>query len=397
MSGARSAVSALEADLSSLSTDTTLRSLFDALTPARDVAASVVSTYAAEVRPLELPIKSAVDVKSDTAGWAKLADLGRHPSELREAFVDRLAYAGLTKEIETAAKEIDSARELVLEDKFKELADEVAVWWELLRPGEFAFFSGLGLRKGAQRNVDFKAGLASSPDRNDVKVRDAIAVFSQSQIHCLGLATFFARVAAGGGFLVLDDPIISIDDDYSAHFINSVLEELQVRGVQVIMLTYEQKTWRAVQERFDGGRSEAFQLNRDNPLEGTQILKSSDALALMLKAAEPFTRSNDLSIRKDGAQRVRDCGERFCKELLVKKRRESGDSNALITDYSGARGVLDRLIVDTIPYLTGPDEPGKLKLLKSLTNSGNHDDDVPAKTTLSVCRGDLVALAKKYL
>lgn len=397
VSEARATVSDVEAGLPTLRTDETLRAAFDALRSARAAAASTIPTYVGAAQPIASPLKSAVDVKSDIRGWADLAEVGRHPSELRQALVEQKAHTALTKELTAASKAIDIARESVLEDKFNELAGDVAIWWELLRPEEATFFSGLGLRKGGQRNIDFKVGLASDTERQNVKVRDAIAVFSQSQLHCLGLSTFFARVADGGGFLVLDDPIISIDDDYSAHFINSVLEELQTRGVQVIMLTYEQKTWRAIQERFDGGRSEAFQLNLDNPLEGTQILKTSDALSLMLKAAEPFTRSNQLSIRKDGARRIRECGERFCKELLVEKRREAGDASALITDYSGAKGNLDNLINETSPHLTESDEPGKLKLLRQLTNSGNHDDDVPSKTTLAVCRGDLVALTKKYL
>ena len=395
VSDARAAIAHLLADLTRVAEDDRLRPAFEALVPAKANASALIPSYASAVEPIATPLKRAIDVKSDVTGWETLAELGRSPTELRRAFVEREAHATLEKELTASSKAIDAAREAVLEDKFRELGGDVATWWELLRPEEAAFFSSLGLRKGGQRNIDFKAGLASTTERKDVKVRDAIAVFSQSQIHCLGLATFFARVAGGGGFLVLDDPILSIDDDYSAHFINSVLGELQERNVQVIMLTYEQKTWRAIQERFDAGQSEAFQLHLDSPLEGTQISKSSDALSLKLKAVEPFTRSNQLNIRKEGARRIRECGERFCKELLVRKRREAGDATALITDYSGAKGTLDSLIDEAIPHLAGSHEPGKLKMLKLLINPGNHDDDVPARTTLAVCRGNLVALKKK--
>lgn len=394
---ARTAFARLQADLSLVPGDASLRPAIDALTVAKASASLVGPIYGSAAEPLAAPLKSAIDVKSDTTGWAQLAELGRHPSELREAFVERQAYAAVKKEFTAAGKLVDSAKEAVLEDKFKDVASDVATWWELFRPGEAAFFSGLGLRKGAQRNIDFKAGLASASDRKDVKVRDAISVFSTSQVVCLGLSTFFARVATGGGFLVLDDPIVSIDDDYSIHFINSVLQELQTRGVQVIMLTFEQKTWRAIQERYDEGQSEGFQLNLDDPSQGTIALKSSDTLALLLKAAEPFTRSNVLAIRKEGCQRIRDCAERFCKELLLDKRRAQGDAAALITDYSGAKGTLDSLIPETTPYLNDAKERGELKMLRQLHNPGNHDDDVPAKTVLAMCRGSLGALKKKYL
>jgi len=67
---------------------------------------------------------------------------------------------------------------------------DVRSWWNLLRPDEAAFFSDLGLRKKAQRTIDFQAGPATSTDQKNPKLRNAVAVFSQSQMHCLGLATF---------------------------------------------------------------------------------------------------------------------------------------------------------------------------------------------------------------
>ena len=394
---ARSAISKLQANVTAIADEDPLRAAFDALSRAKTAAADAVPTYAAAAGPIAGPLTRAVDIKSDTTGWADLAALGRHPAELRAALIERKAHAELGRELSAAARRVDAGREAVLQDKFDELAGDVATWWELLRPEESAFFSGLGLRKGAQRNIDFKAGLASTPERKDVKIRDAIAVFSQSQLHCLGLATFFARVASGGGFLVLDDPIIAIDDDYSAHFINATLEELRKRQVQVIMLTYEQKTFRAIQARHGDSQCEAFHLNLDDPSTGTVVVKTSDALSMMLKAAEPFTRSSVLATRKGGCQRIRDACERFCKDLLVRKRQEAGDATALITDYRGAKGTLDYLIPEVIPYLAGSDEPGKLRLLQQQSNPGNHDDDVPAKAALRVDLGNLRALQKKYL
>ena len=103
-------------------------------------------------------------------------------------------------------------------------------------------------------------------------------------------------------FLLLDDPIGSIDDDHSAHFFTAVLRELEQRRIQVIMLTYDQKTWTEIQTRYGEGRCEAFQLYLDDPIKGTTILKSSDTLAAKLKACEPFTASSVLDHRKNGCQ-----------------------------------------------------------------------------------------------
>ena len=42
-----------------------------------------------------------------------------------------------------------------------------------------------------------------------------IAIFGQSQLHCLGLAMFLARAQHDGlGFIILDDPVLSSDEDF---------------------------------------------------------------------------------------------------------------------------------------------------------------------------------------
>jgi hypothetical protein len=138
----------------------------------------------------------------------------------------------LAKEIKQALKQIDSGNEKVLEKKFEELSDGVQEWWDLLRPDELSFFSGVIPRPGARRTIDFKAGLSVSADRSNPKLRDVIAVFSMSQLHCLGLSLFLARtVKEGAGFIVLDDPILSSDEDYRKYFNSFVVEKLANAGI----------------------------------------------------------------------------------------------------------------------------------------------------------------------
>jgi hypothetical protein len=52
-------------------------------------------------------------------------------------------------------------------------------------------------------------------------------VFSRSQLHCLGLSLFLARaVYEGASFLVLDDPVLSSDENYRAFLNTDVIERL---------------------------------------------------------------------------------------------------------------------------------------------------------------------------
>lgn len=235
----------------------------------------------------------------------------------------------------------------------------------------------------------------SIADRANPKVRDVIAVFSQSQLTCLGLATFFARrVSTPAGFIVLDDPLTTIDDSYGAHLVHAVIEALLLSGTQVVVLTHEQRLRSAIMTRYQHKNAECCELTLDEPISGSLLVKTSDSLAMMFNEIEPFTRSSNLAHRKSGAQKLRVAAERLCKEILVAKRRAGGEAQALVTDYSETLGNLIPLV---IPHLDSADEPGKLNSIRQSTNPGNHDDDVPSKETLRICLGDMRRLRREYL
>jgi hypothetical protein len=125
-------------------------------------------------------LKTVVDAESKTVGWQELIDLARDQANLRAALIDQGAREQLAKEIKQALRQIDTGNEKVLDKKFEELSDGVQKWWDLLRPEELSFFSGVIPRPGARRTIDFKAGLSVNADRSNPKLRDVIAVFSMS-------------------------------------------------------------------------------------------------------------------------------------------------------------------------------------------------------------------------
>ena len=98
----------------------------------------------------------------------------------------------------------------------------------------------------------------------DAPLRDAVAIFSQSQLHFLGLASFLARaMREPNGFMVFDDPVVSSDEDYRAHFVCTVLEELIKLGQQMILLTQDQRTWKDIFGALCQRQRQCFQIMRD--------------------------------------------------------------------------------------------------------------------------------------
>ncbi|MCV0386858.1 MAG: AAA family ATPase [Nitrobacter sp.] len=377
--------------------DALIRDGFVALATARDTFAAELVTYDPAEKAVSDGLRDVVDAQSETTGWQELIDLAGDQVNLRAVLVDRSAHEQAVKEIAQALKQIDKGNEAVLEEKFGDLSDGVQTWWDLLRPDELSFFSGVRPRPGARRTIDFKAGLSANADRSEPKLRDVIAVFSQSQLHCLGLALFLARaVKENSGFIVLDDPILSSDEDYRAYFTSRVIEKLLALGMQVIVLTQDQRTWRDLGECYLHQNITQFQIALINPADGSTVINTADDIGMAFDRAEKLIRGAHPELLKQAGGVIRNAAERFCKEMLVKDRRRKSDTTAALSDYTNRN--LGQLCPLVEPLLTrDASHPGKLRTIGSAVNPANHDDAVPAAGELKVALGNLRSFKKEYL
>jgi hypothetical protein len=312
-----------------------------------------------------LALKEVIDAQSDTAGWEDFLEIAKQPAGLRAALIERAAKAGVEKELNTALRQIDRAKEQVLEDKFSDYSDLTQEWWDRLRPDEPTFFSAVQPRKGARRTIDFKAGLSANEDRSAPKVRDVIAVFSQSQLHCLGLALFLARAQHEGiGFIVLDDPALSSDEDYRVHFNSTVLTELLNLPMQVVVLTQNHDTWEELEMRYRHLGISTAQLYIAVPGAGSVIENTSDTLLAKLNRANALARGGHPDTRKECGVQLRDAGELFCKQKLVRQRQAAGETAASLSDYDGK--VLEWLAPRVEPSLDrDPSHVGKFGVFRA--------------------------------
>ena len=374
-----------------------LRVAFAALSSARDSLRLAVETYAGPAQALASALASVIDLQSDTAGWQDFLDVVQEPAALRNGLIEARARAKVLKELEAALKQIDKAKAAVLDDKFAEYSDVIQTWWERLRPDEPTFFSAVQPRRGAKRTIDFKAGLSANPDRSAPKMRDVIAIFSQSQLHSLGLALFLARAQhEGSGFIVLDDPVLSSDDDYRVHFNSTVLEELRKLPIQTIVLTQDHAAWEDIEIRHRHLGISMAQLYIDSPQTGTVIENTSDTLMAKVNRAKSLAKGGHPDVRKECGIQLRDAGELFCKEILVKDKRSRGYQNATLSDFEGK--VLEWLCPRVGPFLEkDPSHLGKLEAFKKAVNSACHDNAPPSSSAMTHACGDIGYLAKEYL
>ncbi len=378
------------------------QSLIDAmddLYQAAEALSVVEAEYQNETQGLYDTLKTLIDSHGKIEGWQEFVELARDLLKLHAAIVQKTSIDKVAEELKAALRQINKGVGKVLDEKFSDLTEGINTWWHLLRGGEPTFFSAVSRR--GKDTIDFKGGLVTPGNEENPKIRDVIAVFSDSQLHCLGLAIFLARAEHyGTGFVVLDDPVLSSDEDYRVHFRSSVIQHLHDLGIQVIVITQHRGTWRDIASINEHLGVDQFQIGLADPAEGSTIIKTGDELSTMLASAAAYTNSDALPIRKDGGQKLRDAAERFCKMLLVKKQKEEGNTAAAISDYDnhrlGGNGDLVKLVV---PYLSlNNSHPGKLRTIRNDLNPANHDDDyIPTREALKMALGDLKYFQKNYL
>ena len=361
-------------------------------------AQACLSAYESPTKALGETLKAVVDQSVDINGWEGLVRFCVNPTELWVALMATVSHAANLKSLEKALGEIDTASGKVIDGKFLDLSAGVRSWWDRLRPNETAFFEGIQRRSAkTRRTIDLKVGLSAKDDRSDSKIRDAIAVLSQSQTHCLGLALFLARaVQEGSGLVILDDPVLTSDDDYRPNFVSSVIEGLLDAGLQVIICTQDHKSWKDIGDRWGYRGAVQFQIIRSDAILGTEVRSQNDDLATMIAKAQPLIKSQDPVVRKDGAIRLREAIERFAKMILVRERQRTGNSLASITDYDGTN--FATYAQQAMGLLTkDPSHPGKLRAAHSYVTPGPHDDKPPSSGELISANGDLKKLKKDYL
>jgi hypothetical protein len=352
--------------------------------------------YKIQTQGIHEKIQAKVSEKTNTMGWKQLIELAKNMGDAQKHLADLYAFTEKQKVFSNALEDIDKAKAKILDSKFGALSSDIKKWWNLLRPEERSYFEHIKPRSVAsKRNIDFKVGLASGAPGSTPIVRDAIAVFSQSQISCLGLASFLAKKINGANtFLVLDDPILAVDEDHRAHFVHDVVEELINSGIQLILLTQDQKTWSSLENLYASHEPSTFQFELDNPADGTKIVNKGDSAKARLSSIKTLVRNRNVDIRKLAATRMRDAAERMCKEILVIEKTSEGE-RVDITTYDGK--TLEALCPLVNPYLKDAAHPGKLKNIKDILNPGNHDDEVPNQGDLSTVYGDLQKFEEVYV
>lgn len=206
----------------------------------RDLISASVQAYASAFDALAAAVgSSAADASAyaERQTWLELAHA--LPELLRD-----LQWESRKKEAQAALaalrEELILIRQYALEVRRREFSDEMHAVWSSLRRDRYSQFKDLYIPPPSGRGYPVSIQVrATLDDGTLVKDVDALRVFSESQVHVLGLAAFLTRSKLlGHPFMVLDDPVQSMDEEHFKTFAEGLTSALLDTGIQLVILTH---------------------------------------------------------------------------------------------------------------------------------------------------------------
>ncbi|MBV1701741.1 MAG: AAA family ATPase [Hyphomicrobiales bacterium] len=144
----------------------------------------------------------------------------------------------------------------------------------------------------------------------------AAANLSECQLNCLGLAMWLMRATTPSspfGFVLLDDPVQSMDDDHTEAFISDIVPHLlDDHGKQVIVLSHVKRITERLRELNPARRLKVF--HYDSYARGGPAITEQIALQKLLTEIRGAARGNEEN-RAYSVDRIRILSERLIREL----------------------------------------------------------------------------------
>jgi hypothetical protein len=278
--------------------------------------------------------------------------------------------------------------EAVLQRKQIELLDargkDIKATYDQLNPG-----ASVGFEAMEPGNEQLRLHASSFGVR-----MSAAANLSECQLNCLGLSFWLVRATTPGspfGFILLDDPVQSMDDDHCEAFVSTLVPALlNQHRRQVIILSHE---GRLIARIRDLNRSrDAIIYHYDGYERVGPSITEQVNLGRMLSELTGLAKGNEHN-RALAVENLRKVGEEFIRELHLKS---TGNPAPAKYDNAQPHELLE--LFRTIPG-TLPDENDRLKDTFDFAGPAHHRPVgyvAPVTTNITPHIDRLRSLMKKY-
>lgn len=352
--------------------------------------------YSRHAGALRIAVEAATRDRITISGLSELAELLSRRADLVTDVVAEAVRQRTIKRLNAAEKALREAAGTVLDARFAQMSDTITKWWGTIRPEELVGFGGIKRRAGGALFVNLIAALRADPVSEPVE-REALGVYSDSQLNALGLSIFLARTELlGAPVVVLDDPIPGSDADHRLTFVQNTLGQLLNADTQVIMTTFDSKLAEWAQTNHGGSDYIAYNLDLIDIIAGTEPTQTSDVFGQLMLEAEESLYAPTAKGRRAACNTMRSAAERLAKQIVATGLTDSGTPTT-IDDVEAKASTLGDLFPLVFPFvIDGNAEKGQWKTFPKVLNPGSHDDDVPSTTDLKVVRGNLLKISKDH-
>ena len=344
---------------------------------------------------LESAIAPVITERAEIADHRQLLTLLDGVGRLADDVIKSSERQRALTRVKAAERTLQDASVELLDARFAEMSDTIKSWWLTIRPDELVDFLGVRTRAGGTRFVNLIAALHAEAGTSPV-VRDALGVYSDSQLNALGLSIFLARAELlDSPIVVLDDPIPGSDPDHRLTFVQHTITKLLDAGVQVILTTYDSRLADWTMSNHDHRGLIAYELNLADPRAGTVPTQTSDMFSRLMLDAEDNLNAPTARGRRAACGSYRSAAERLAKQIIATGRSEAGTACS-VADVDAEASMLGRLVPLVRGFALDSGEKGQWNTFATVLNPGNHDDDVPSTAELKVVRGNLRRIAKTH-
>lgn len=329
------------------------------------------------------------------SGLADLLHLVTHVEQLVEDLVAEAGRQRAVKRLKAAEQALVKGAGRVLDARFERMSEAIDGWWSSIRPEELVGFGGVRRRAGGARFVNLDATLRGAPSR-DAVIRDALGVFSDSQLNALGLSIFLARAElSGSSVVVLDDPIPGSDAGHRLAFVQNTLDRLLEAETQVVLTTFDTRLAELAQSNHNYRDMLVFEVSLADPVAGTKAVQTSDTFSRLMQDASAHLKTATLQGRKDACNTYRPAAERLAKQIIATGRTCEGHPCTVAEVHAKAQ-LLPDLIPLVSPYAADEAEKGRWRSYGKVLNCGSHDDQVLEVGELVQIKGNLSRIAKDH-
>ncbi|GGM09591.1 AAA family ATPase [Nakamurella endophytica] len=363
----------------------------DALSTLRQVSAAYDEISAR----LRSAVAAAIRERGALPGLSDLSELLLRRGELVTDLVVGSARQRTIQRMSAAERGLREAAGKVLDIRFEQMSDTITAWWRTIRPEELVDFGGVKRRAGGALFVNLVAALRADAASHPVE-REALGVYSDSQLNALGLSIFLARTQLlSSPIVVLDDPIPGSDADHRSTFVENTLGQLLDDGIQVVLCTFDGKLVQHARAIHDWRGLSGYDLTLLDATSGTEVTPTADTFSQLLLEAEDNLHSPTARSRRAACTSLRSAAERLAKQVIATGRTNDGYPTS-VADVHAEASVLGKLVPLVNGYALDNAEKGQWRSFNTQLNPGSHDDDVPSTITLKQVRSNLRNISKSH-